>query len=64
MFSKRLQVFACHASNSYINGVASKLRNTNSADAKLRKDDCVSLISRAKDSDNLARMPPTYHAWF
>ncbi|CAH10779.2 Transcription-associated protein 1 [Caenorhabditis elegans] len=57
-------VFACHASNSYINGVASKLRNTNSADAKLRKDDCVSLISRAKDSDNLARMPPTYHAWF
>ncbi|CAI2345673.1 unnamed protein product [Caenorhabditis sp. 36 PRJEB53466] len=58
------QVYVCHAANSYVTGVSNKLKNTNSADAKIRKDDCVSLISRAKDSDNLARMPPTYLAWY
>lgn len=57
-------VYACHASNSYVNGVTSKLKATNDVDAPLKKDDIASLIARAKDIDKQARMPPTYYAWF
>uniref|UniRef100_A0A1I7TFD1 Non-specific serine/threonine protein kinase n=1 Tax=Caenorhabditis tropicalis TaxID=1561998 RepID=A0A1I7TFD1_9PELO len=57
-------VYVCHASNSYVAGITNKLKNTNDPDAKVKKDDIASLISRAKDSDNQSRMPPTYFAWY
>ncbi|UMM18202.1 hypothetical protein L5515_014374 [Caenorhabditis briggsae] len=57
-------IYICHAANSYVKCIENKVAMTNRHDAKVKKDDCNSLIIRAKDSDNLSRMPPTYHAWF
>lgn len=56
--------YICHAANSYVKCFETKVAMTNRPDAKMKKDDCNSLIIRAKDTDNLSRMPPTYHAWF
>ncbi|KAF1765339.1 hypothetical protein GCK72_005291 [Caenorhabditis remanei] len=57
-------IYVCHATNSYVNCFENKVAMTHRPDAKIKKDDCISLIIRAKDVDNLSRMPPTYQPWF
>ncbi|CAB3404105.1 unnamed protein product [Caenorhabditis bovis] len=56
-------IYVCHATNSYVNEILKKLDNTNSSEAKLRRDDIASQLCRARKAENLSRMPPSYHPW-